>query len=88
MTTQHGIHMHNQAAAAAHAHIGSVNHYLVQPHTNLMTHSGQMTASHISHQQQMDASSHRNQVHQIPFSGNQQKRDSKGSYGSYWLGNR
>lgn len=88
MTAQHGIHMHNQAAAAA-AHIGNVNHYvnLVQPHTNLMTHSGQISASHISHQQ-IDASSHRNQVHPMPFSGNQQKRDTKGGYGSYWLGNR
>jgi len=87
---QHGMHMQHNPSP-------HMNHYLhVQPHTNLMTHSGtnlmthtqQISASHIGHQPQMD--SHRSQVHQMPFSANQQKRgDTKGSYGgSYWLGNR
>lgn len=84
---QHNMQQHMASHPSPH-----MNHYLqLQPHTNLMTHSGtnlmthtgQISASHINHQPQMD--SHRSQVHQMPFSANQQKRgDSKGTYGSYW----
>lgn len=87
LTAQHNMQQHMPSHPSPH-----MNHYLqLQPHanlmthsgTNLMTHTGQISASHINHQPQMD--SHRSQVHQMSFSASQPKRgDSKGSYGSYW----
>ena len=77
------MHMHNQQTA----HLqGNMNHYLLQQHTNMMTHGG--PAAHLGHHQQpqIDATTHRSQVH--GFAANQQKREAKGGYQSYWSGNR
>lgn len=85
MTSQPTMAMHGQTA-----HIGSMNPYLMQQqqqqHTSLLT--GPVSASQLGHQGNLDS---RTAGHQVPFSGNQQqqKRDAnKGSYHSYWSGNR
>jgi len=71
LNAQPGLQLHNQAAHQ----VGTMNHYLMQQ---------QVGATHLGHHVD-PAASHRNQVHgQIPFSANQQKRDHKGNYQSYW----
>lgn len=82
--------MHGQSPQ----HINSMNPYLLaqqqqqqqQQHSSLL--AGQVSANQLGHQGSHDNRSGGHQGHQVSFTGNQQKREVKGNYHSYWSGSR
>jgi len=69
-------------------HVSNINPYLLaqqqQQHSSLLT--GQVPTNQLGHQGSHD---NRSGGHQVSFSGgNQQKREVKGNYQSYWSGSR